>query len=870
MVDLLGRQREFDVVRRFLEDAAVAGRALLLTGPAGIGRTAVLEMAMSTASAAGAWVARAQGVADETDVPFAGLSQLLAPLDEVVERLDPGPHAILAAVLGRDQGAGPLVDGGVVVAAVVAALEEAAGARPVVLGVDDLPMMDVQSAECLRLLGRQLPGRRISLLATARTGGEVEGLPEHRLAPLDEEAAAALLATRAPWLSRSDRERLLREADGNPLLLCELPLWPGQALGPHLVSLFGDRVAALSTAARRLLLRAALADPCDLDVLLGMGVPAADDLCQAGLVEVIGARIVFVHPAVPVTVTAAATATERRRAHAALAGALADRPERRLWHLSEASTGPDEGIANGWEESARHLLERGDAAGAIAAFDRCTSLTPPGVARSRRAARAAYTAAAVGGDLDGVATRLSPEPGSGASLWAAAARAQVLVQGDGDLDAAHHVLVDAVEAVGVDPETEPAALTAALDTLLLACRLADRPALWSSLCALVARHGTRIPPDFAPSLRGEGVVPADRHDPTETVRVGWSLLAVDRLECCGPALRRVLDDGLRGGAAGSGIGAAVLLMLDAFSAGRWDEAGLLAEQAQVMCASRGGLAMLARAGQALVAACRGDEVACREHTTAMIGWAAPRDARLVHRYAVHARVLAALGRGDAETAYHQACSVTRPGVFGPDDPGRLLVMDLVEAAVRTGRHDEAVAHVRAAQDAGVAAVSARTALVVAGAAALAEQGEQARSRYEEALAVPGAQAWPFDVARVRLAYGEHLRRSRATLAARLELTTSLATFRRLGAEPWIARAESELRAAGHRTPRVRGGVPRALSHQERTVAGLAATGATNRQIGERLGLSHRTVGSHLTRVFQKLGVTSRAALGEALRAVSQD
>jgi DNA-binding CsgD family transcriptional regulator len=104
------------------------------------------------------------------------------------------------------------------------------------------------------------------------------------------------------------------------------------------------------------------------------------------------------------------------------------------------------------------------------------------------------------------------------------------------------------------------------------------------------------------------------------------------------------------------------------------------------------------------------------------------------------------------------------------------------------------------------------------------------------------------------------------LDARLQLTTALATFRRLGADPWIARAESELRAAGHRVRRAQGMASTVLSHQERTVARLAATGATNRQIGQQLGLSPRTVGSHLTRVFQKMRVTSRAALGEALRA----
>jgi DNA-binding CsgD family transcriptional regulator len=148
---------------------------------------------------------------------------------------------------------------------------------------------------------------------------------------------------------------------------------------------------------------------------------------------------------------------------------------------------------------------------------------------------------------------------------------------------------------------------------------------------------------------------------------------------------------------------------------------------------------------------------------------------------------------------------------------------------------------------------------------MVERGEAVCARYEEALELPGAEAFPFEIARVRLAYGEHLRRTRATLAARLQLTAALATFRGLGANPWIMRAESELRAAGYRTPRTRGPASTTLSHQERTVAAIAATGATNRQIGERLGLSPRTVGSHLSRAFWKLGVPSRAALGDALR-----
>jgi DNA-binding CsgD family transcriptional regulator len=457
--------------------------------------------------------------------------------------------------------------------------------------------------------------------------------------------------------------------------------------------------------------------------------------------------------------------------------------------------------------------------------------------------RSAYLAAAVEGDLDGAAARA----GLGGSLWAAVTRAHVLLHGDGDLDAAHRLLVGALEAAG--PGAEPAALAAALDTLHAACRFADRPALWPPYRAAAARLAAH-PPDPGGDL--------------EAVRLGWALLDADDVQRCAPALGRALD----GGPPGAAINAAVLLAFDAFGAGRWDEAVRLARRGQELGTAHGHetLAALARAVPALVAAGRGDAATCDDHAAAMTGWAAPRGARLVRHHAAHARVLAALGRGDAETAYHHAAGVSGPGVVAADGHGRRLVLDLVEAAVRTRRDDEARAHVRAAREAGLADVSARSALLVAGAAALTEQGDRARARYAEALAVPGSGAWPFDVARVRLAYGEHLRRSRATSAARVQLVDALATFRGLGAGPWVVRAESELRAAGHRVVRAGSAAPTALSHQERTVAHLAATGATNRQIGERLGLSPRTVGSHLARVFHKLGVTSRAGLGEALRA----
>jgi len=136
--------------------------------------------------------------------------------------------------------------------------------------------------------------------------------------------------------------------------------------------------------------------------------------------------------------------------------------------------------------------------------------------------------------------------------------------------------------------------------------------------------------------------------------------------------------------------------------------------------------------------------------------------------------------------------------------------------------------------------------------------------FEQALHLPTADQWPFDVARVRLLYGERLRRARAASESRMHLQAALTAFEKLGALPWVARAELELRATGRtRRPSSAPGAA-ALTPQELQIARLAASGLTNRQIAERLYLSPRTVGGHLYQIFPKLGITTRAALRDAL------
>jgi DNA-binding CsgD family transcriptional regulator len=190
-------------------------------------------------------------------------------------------------------------------------------------------------------------------------------------------------------------------------------------------------------------------------------------------------------------------------------------------------------------------------------------------------------------------------------------------------------------------------------------------------------------------------------------------------------------------------------------------------------------------------------------------------------------------------------------------------MDLVEAAMRTNRRDEARAHVTAMGRERIEALSPRLALIATGSAALACPADAATELFEQALAVPGTERWPFDRARVQLAYGEHLRRTRSTSRARVHLSAAMDVFTRLGARPWTRRAGNELRATGEvRLPDDR--LAPALTPQEREIAAMAASGLSNKQIGARLYLSHKTVANHLHRVFPKLGITSRAGLRDAL------
>ena len=237
------------------------------------------------------------------------------------------------------------------------------------------------------------------------------------------------------------------------------------------------------------------------------------------------------------------------------------------------------------------------------------------------------------------------------------------------------------------------------------------------------------------------------------------------------------------------------------------------------------------------------------------------------RTAQRIAVRVAFAEGDYEAAYRAAIRISPPGEF----PRKNIqvgdhMLDLVEAAVNTGRLEDARAHVAGAVRLNLAEISTRVAALTLAMTAMTAPDTEAEDLYQAAMGHPGIVEFPFDYTRIVLAQGMRLRRMRRYTEARAVLESATEGFDRLGALPWADRARAELRASGGASIKQTPGDV-ALSAQEYRVAKLAAAGRTSKEIAVQLSLSHRTVDSHLAQAFRKLGVTRRAGLSNALRDV---
>jgi DNA-binding CsgD family transcriptional regulator len=902
---LLGRNEELALIQEFLVRAAAQGEALLIEGDPGIGKTALLRAAAARAVASGTWVIQAEGAEFEMTSVFSGLSQILCPLSAGLEVLRPAHREALAVVLGMAEGAAPKP--GQVAHAVLNLVREMAAGRPLLLVVDDLQWMDRYSAEVLSFAARRLGGSHAGFLAAARTG-ELGGFSRgsmtcHELAALDYEAALALLRKRFPALAPRVSQRLLDEAQGNPLALLELPpalTGPQRAAGQalpavfplpdRLQALFAARLSALPAATCQVLLLAALAGTADLALLATtVGGRLLDDLAPAELIGSVrvddGSRqLVFRHPLTRSAVVGMSTAAERRAAHRRLADALATQPDRACRHLAAAALGPDEDVAAALEDSARRILHRGDTVDAAILLAQAADLTPDQGRRGDRLAEAAFIDGTMGWQMDRVPVLLAQARqaplGASAELHAVAADAYLMLNGDGDVDTAHQRVVAAIEAFGGEFDEGDRPLVGAIDALFQLCVWGGRAELWRPYLVALGRLSPAAPEENVLLTNGFDPVRAtpavlgrldaavvrlrDESDPHLIGKLVAAAVYLDRLPCCRDLLRRLIRGEHEGGAVLQAIASRGNLAADAFLSGRWDEADQVIAEGACSCVANGHFLFAQNFHylDGLVAAAHGDHDRVQQRADALIRWGAPRGAGLTEVWAAHIRALDAVGRGDA---YQNAAAVSPPGTFPPYIATAVWVcLELVEAATRTGRDEAAAAHVAAMHDVGLEAISPRLDFITRACTALAA-GDRAGSLFDAALSLPGTRQWPFDRARVQLAYGERLRRSHATAAARAQLTAAYETFEQLGAWPWSACAAAELHAAGG----ARDASSATLTVQEYEIASLAAGGLTNKEIGQRLHLSHRTVSTHLYRIFPKLGVTARAALRDALARVPQ-
>jgi DNA-binding CsgD family transcriptional regulator len=901
---LYGRDSERARIGELLEAArASRSAALVLRGEAGIGKSALLEDTRERA--AGMHVLAARGVESESELAFAALHQLLRPALGDVDRLPPPQATALRSALGLEEGGGQKRF--LVFSACLSLLSELADRRPVLCLVDDAHWLDAASADALQFVARRLDAEGIVLLFAAREGDvrafEAADVPSLELSGLDAQASAVLLARGTVDIAASVREHLVAQTQGNALALVELPsaLSAAQLAGweplpevlpmtQQLESVFHERAGRLPEETRLLLLVAAADDSEDVGVVnhaaraLGAGPRALDAAEQAGLIVVHGARLEFRHPLVRSAVYGAAASGERRAAHRALADAVLGNganADRRAWHLAASAVEHDEGIVQALEEAAMRAETRGGHVVASRMLERAAALSADDHARGRRLAGAARCASVACADERAVALArqalpLVDEPLSRAEITQVVGLAEIRRGRPGEalsplLEAAREVasldsgkavelLLDASWAAADSDDPEGQGEICRVATAMTLPAEDERSVFFGGLLSGIGALGEGDA-ERAAALLGKAVAwgfVAD--DPRQVMWVGAGASWLGDDEQASALWSRAGSLARARGEIGILVPALGALGMQRFLAQRFDEAAIVTAEALELAREVRGANMEAftLGISAGIAAVRGEDEDARARADEALEAATARGLPIVKAFSLWALATVDLGRG------RWADALERLGALGgpPGFVDAVLISalpDRVEAAVRASRLEGAQValddfEARSAQ-LGVAWTPPR----LASCRALVSGGEEATAHFEEALSLQ-ATARPFDLARIQLLYGEHLRRERRRTDARVQLRGALEAFERFRAEPWAERTRAELRASGETVRRRDPSTLGQLTPQELQIAGFVAEGLTNKEIAAQLFLSPRTIDAHLRSIFSKLSITSRTQL----------
>ena len=906
----VGRTVELATLRRVLADVG-AGRpqTVLLTGPAGIGKTSLIEQFLAELDDA-VLVLRASGEQWEAFVAFGVMDQLLRAA---------GVRGGL--LLASRQRALPPEEPVGVGAVVLEALEKLEQKSPVVLLIDDAHWADVDSLRALLFALRRLVTARVLVLLTARDEDAFR-LPEGirrlasgttgrsiRLEALESGDIQALAtALGVPQFRMRTAQRLRDHTGGNPLyvraLLSELPVdrwntWQPLLPAPRaFVAHVVNRLSACSPSARALVeacsvlgvrsslhMAAALAPPGD-------AVAALEEAVAVGLLQSTDKidfwDVTFPHPLVQAAVYEHVSPTDRVRLHR-IASQLVDDPGAALRHRVAATTPPDGELAAALDAFARREMRWGAWASAASALVEASRMSVERMQREERLLRGIDAIVSAGHLLQASAftrdvARFEPGPLRDAALGYLA-----ILQGR--TAEAESLLTAGWERADAGADPHLAALLALRWTLHSVGRLRGAAIVeWSR------RAVALVPDDAAVRLEADAIVglglalkgrvpdglsayesvlaPMTGDEGSTAGRVGmaksWLQIVVDDLDDVPSTLEELAPAQVRNGSIRIAVWSYVWLSRAHFLLGGWDEATAAAERAVSLLDETGHewLRPLARWAAVEVFASRGDWSSAEAHVRRAS--AQSGDYELMIVAAALAKASLASVRGD----HVQVLRALEPVLAlqpreGIDEPGFWPWPHLYgDALVSAGRLDEAAAflapHEALAEERKRRSSVARLARVRGRLEAAAGRLESADAAFRHGLDQLHELPLPFERASLELAYGQMLRRRGHRRAASLQLESAHERFVRLGAHPFVERCARELQGSGLTPVKRINADPGRLTPQELAVASLAATGMSNREIAAEMAISVKTVQFHVSNVYAKLGVRSRLQLANRL------
>jgi DNA-binding CsgD family transcriptional regulator len=906
---LVGRDVECGRIDRVLESARRGRSAvLLLRGEAGVGKTSLLRYAIERAEAM--TVVRATGVQLEAELEFAGLLELCRPLLHHLDELPEVQARVLRGVLGREEA--DVRDRFAIGAATLSLLAAAAEKEALLVAVDDAHWLDRPSADALRFASHRFLADRIAVvvatLLSDETGFELPGADELVVAPLDAAATRAVLesAVGSP-VPEAVVDVVHAATNGNPLALLELPgvltsdQLAGRArleeplpVGAAVERAFAVHVELLPEATRQALLVLALSTVDQVEGVaralasIGLEPDVLEPAENARLLEIDDGRVRFRHPLVRSVLTHAASPSDRRAAHRALADALtqAGEADRRAWHLAGAVLGPDAEAAAALAEAGYRARERSGFGPAAAALERAALLTPSEPERLERmadAADCAWRAGSTGRAVTLLDDALAGNTGPRlrARLLHLRGRLEVFT---GSHKRAYAMLLEGGELVeAVDADLAAVLLGDAVEPCFFVGRVADGVDVGRRARGLASRDGTFVDA-HADYWLARALACAGRADEAAALyerllpRLGdvtdasrrWALtlesIILGMLDRSGEGYRVATEAVRVARQEGPTSLASALAQVswNGVRAGYWQRASAAATEA---------LELAREVGQTIhvvdllcdltrIEAARGEAEACRVHAAEVSMLADQHGLAIVREQIRSSLGLLELGLGRPDEAErHLGEAQLNLTELGFHDRDLAPEPDRVEALVRLGRTAGAdAAVVRAAIERTERTGPVWGRAVGARLRGLVAEDEGFDDAFARALELHRLVDDAFAEARTELAFGERLRRVGRRREARAQLRAALATFGELGAAPWVDRASAELRATGETLRKRRPDESDELTPQELQIALLVAEGKTNKEVGAALFLSHKTVEFHLGRIYRKLNAGSRVEL----------